>query len=160
MSTGYLHQALIAAVLDMLPTAVHSQISSWMKSARLSLGVKSEGNGVRLAYQKYTSAIYLKNITSTQVDTASLFAQIAAWLVENDEGRHALDTTEQQILIDIKRISDSQNDFIVEVVFNEPLILVPNPEGAILFDTRRWSVSKPTTQVAQHIDVVLGLPSG
>lgn len=155
MTTGYLHKALTEVVLNALPQTLHHKLDSWMEVAGMTLSVKTEGEGLRLAELKYTSALHLEDIPFAQVDTASLFAQIAAWLADNDEARDGLSPDEQQVLIDTHKVDDSKIDIDIDVMFIETLTLVPDVQGAIVLDNRRWRLDTPVLNVAEHLDVVV-----
>lgn len=157
MSTGYLHRALTQSLLAHLPATLHHQVESWMEPAALVLAPKDEGNGLRLAHFIYTSAIHMEDVPFALVDTASLFAQVGAWVMEHDSDRDMLSPEEQQIRIDTNKVDDNKIDIDIDVMLCEAMHLIPDTQGPVLLDNRRWRLDVPPLYVAEGIQVVTEL---
>ncbi|WP_028115888.1 phage tail protein [Ferrimonas senticii] len=154
MSLGHLHKAFTAALLDCLPRKLHHKLESWMAPAQLSLVGKRSGNGIQLAHFYYVSAISIEDVPFTQVDTATLLAQAAAWLIDNDEHRYLLEANDSAVTVKTEVVDEGKIDIALEVSFIELLELIPDEQGSVKFNGQHWCIAAPEVDIAETITVV------
>ena len=154
--TGYMHQAITQAVLNFLPESIHHRVDSWMQPSSINLTGKNTGVGFELGWMTYTTSIHIENVPFAQIDTASLFAQVAAWLLEHDNERGRLSDDEKLILIDSDKVDEDTIDIDIDVMFCEQMCIVTDSNGSIVFDGQPFALNTPQYQVAESITISVG----
>ncbi|MBO2639379.1 phage tail protein, partial [Shewanella algae] len=80
-----------------------------------------------------------------------------AWVMEHDSDRDMLSPEEQQIRIDTNKVDDNKIDIDIDVMLCEAMHLIPDTQGPVLLDNRRWRLDVPPLYVAESIQVVTEL---
>ncbi|MEC4725848.1 phage tail protein [Shewanella sp. D64] len=153
---GRMHKAITAAVLQFLPSNLHHLVESWMQPSSIALAAKDTGVGIELGWMTYTTTIRIENVPFKLIDTASLFAQVSAWLIEHDNERTRLGSDESQILIDTEKVDDDTIDIDIDVMFCELISMVGDASGSIAFDGQHYALTTPIFRVADSIDITVG----
>lgn len=154
--TGYMHQAITQAVLNFLPESIHHRVDSWMQPNSIRPQVKNTGTGFELGLMTYTSSIHIENVPFKNIDTASLLAQVTAWVIEHDSERDRLSEDEKLILIDSDKVDEDTIDIDIDVMFCELMSVVSDNTGSIVFDGQPFALNTPQYQVAESITISVG----
>lgn len=114
------------------------QMDSFVDDLKIMPSCKnSEKSGeIILAEMDYTAAFFIERFPHGQVSANELFAQLSAWLIQND--------TDRVLPIDVSlslEIMDAEvADIEFGVQFNEQIIAKEDPQGAINLNGTRYSL--------------------
>lgn len=112
------------------------QLDSWMEDGELETASKNLGNGLRVCRQSYDAVIQIERYAG---DPALLFALVTTWVMENDPERQSLELPEPTVDVDV--IDERVADVEITVRFSEPVDLVEDDSGPILYRGQRWAVA-------------------
>lgn len=125
-----------------------------MTNIELILTPKNMGHGFVIMNQRYMAEIYIDRLPFNKYNPAVLFANVGAWLMDNDSQREDndnLDDPEIEVTID----DEDSAEILINVHFEEPVKIIENPEGDIYWRNKRWSIEEYEIWVAKKlVDVV------
>ena len=85
--SGYKLRDLKAFIEKIVGERIATRMECEMDSVSLKLTSKHMGNGFDLMHQQYVAEFLFDKFPHTQYDPAVLFANIGAWLMDNDQER-------------------------------------------------------------------------
>lgn len=108
---------------------------------------KDLGNGIELARIKYDAVI---NIERYPGDAFEIMALAMGWLSEHDTERGDLELADPEINVELNDRKTADIELVVE--FDEPIQLIPDPQGAITAYGQRWRVDTVPVDVAEDLE--------
>jgi len=111
---------------------------------------KDLGHGIEVARLKYDALIQIENLPNK--DAYSLLAFIPAWLDDFDRERFEDGLADPDI--DVALNGDGTADVELLIEFEEGLQLIPDDNGDIIYQGKRWSVADVPIDVAESVDKV------
>lgn len=152
---GYKLRDLKAFLSDVLGEKLAKRLEVEMSNIELVLTPKNMGHGFIIVQQRYLAEIYIEELPFKKFDPAVLFANVGAWLMDNDQSREDndnLDDPEIEVVIE----DESSAEIIINVHFEEPVKVVEDPEGNIHWRGKRWKIEEYEIWVAKKLnDVVI-----
>ncbi|KKD01390.1 phage tail protein [Photobacterium halotolerans] len=153
---GYKLRDLKAHISQCVGEPIAKHLSAEMSNIELELSPRHMGHGVVLAYQRYTAEFYFDRFPFRKYDPAVLFANVAAWLMDNDSER---DQHRQELgdpSIDVVMEDEHSAEVIIEVTFEEPINLIEDDTGGVFWQGKRWRIAEYEVWVAERLrDVVI-----
>jgi hypothetical protein len=152
---GYKMRDLKAHIEQCVGKPIASKLDAEMSEIELLLTPKHMGRGMNIAYQRYMAEFYFDRFPFKKYDPAVLFANVAAWLMDNDDER------EQQLGElkdpDIEVIIEDENsaEVLIQVRFEEPIKVVEDSEGPIYWMGKQWRIEEYEIWVAERLNVVI-----
>ena len=83
-----------------------------------------------IAEQHYTASFFIERYPHGQIPAELLFAQISAWLLQNDTGR--LEPVEFPMIVDVLDAQTANLEF--GIPFTELVTGIPDPAGSIVIN--------------------------
>ena len=121
----------------------------------LFLSGKDLGNGIELARFKYDAVIQIERYPG---DAFEIMALVMGWLSENDNEREFLELADPEINVDLNDRKTADIELVVE--FDEPIQLIPDPQGAIRAYDQNWRVDTVPIDVADDLNDMEGSTDG
>lgn len=139
---------LLAKHLLALPGVTRDQMEAFADLGKLIPTGKDLGQGFEVGRFRYDAVI---SIEDCPAEIASrLLVTLQLWIAENDQDRDRSELSAPDIDITVQ---DEKTVFVqITVEFDEPLSIVPDPEGPILFDGSLWRVSEVPIDTAETLD--------
>ncbi len=152
---GYKMQALRSHIQNCLGKQIAQQLDAEMSNIELILSPRNMGKGVDIAYQRYTAEFLIDRLPFKKYDPAVLFANVAAWLMDNDDEREEqlgeLKDPDVEVVVE-----DEHNaEVLIQVVFEEPIKVVEDENGDIYWRGKRWSIQEYEIWVAENLREVV-----
>ncbi|WP_027721213.1 phage tail protein [Maridesulfovibrio zosterae] len=122
------------------------QLEGCTDSGELEFSGKDLGNCMEIGRFRYEGVFTVVNF---QGDINLLLSQIIAWLDDNDTERSNLNLPDPELVISLL-----ENDSVkveLSVFFEEPLIVVPDVGGPIIWNGRKWAVSELDVDIATEL---------
>lgn len=153
---GYKMQALRTFIEQCVGKQIAQKLDAEMGNIELILSPRNMGRGMDIAYQRYTAEFLIDRLPFKKYDPAVLFANVAAWLMDNDDEREEQLGELKDPVIEVV-IEDEQNaEVLIQIVFEEPIKIVENENGNIYWRKKRWSIEEYEIWVAENLlDVVI-----
>ncbi len=151
---GYLMQGLNNRISQAVPARLHRYIECWMEDVELIMSPKNQGLGRDIGYLSYTAIFSFERFPFKQCSPAMVMASVMGWLMDYDEFREKFDLPDP-----VCDVEPEQNDTVImtiEVELIEPLMVIEDLEGQILWDGKSWSVAPYEIWFAEHIDIRTG----
>lgn len=140
--------ALVEHILSV--TGVEREkVSAFVDQGELLLTGRNIGHGIEVCLFKYDGVMCIERYAG---DGTFLAALVAAWLQDHDDRRDGLKDPE----IDIEINDFETSDVELAVEFEEPIEVVPDTSGPLLFGGRRWSVAPAPVYTAERITGMAG----
>ena len=105
------------------------------------------GQGIQVARFRYDGVI---NIESYSGDGMTLLALVTSWLSEHDGERHDIELPDPEVNVQLNDRHTADVD--ITIVFDEPVNLVRDDNGPVMYDGVRWSVAESPVDVAEDLD--------
>ncbi|MGF1876671.1 phage tail protein [Photobacterium frigidiphilum] len=126
-----------------------------MGKVELKLETKHMGRGFDLLYQRYYADFYVDKFPFKEYDPAVLFANVGAWLMDNDADRFNIEALEDPD-VDVVLEDDNNAEVLISVMFEEPVKVVEDPDGPIYWHGHRWKIEAYDIWQAERLtDVVI-----
>ncbi|MFA0607261.1 phage tail protein [Vibrio amylolyticus] len=138
-------------ILELVPNSLHSDIECWMEGIELVINPSHQGRGRDIGYMTYSGIFSFERFPFKKVNTASVMASVMAWLMDNDAHREDFELGNPTC--DVEPTSDDTVIMTIEIDFVEPLKVVENPDGDVLWNGKRWSVAEYEIWQAKHVEV-------
>lgn len=153
---GYKLRDLRAHIELCVGQPIAKLLQAEMADIDLDLSPKNMGDGIHIMNQRYIAEFYFDRFPFKKYDPAVLFANVAAWLMDNDDERYedlGPDLGEPSIEVVIE---DEKNaEIIIQVAFQEPVKVTEDENGPIYWRGKQWSIAAYEVWVAENlIDVV------
>ncbi len=124
------------------------QFDYWMENGENNYTSKRQGNGLLICRFRYDAVFSIERYS----DDADLFlVLLSIWLIENDDNRDDLELDSPKV--DVTVLDDTCVDLEITVTFDEPIEIVPDDEGPILFRGKRYSVAPALITDANKVGV-------
>lgn len=147
---GYFLSALHRELERVLPKRCARSLDSWMEGGTLRLEPKDMGiTGMDLAWLSYTAVFSLESLPFRECRTETLLAVAASWIQEHDHYREQFALPEPTYAV--MPNDEHSADIELEVQFAEPLRIVEDPQGAINWLNKTWTVAPFDVWVADEI---------
>jgi len=118
----------ITAFLVQLNLVAAEQIDSWVENPQISPSGEDSGAGsVLLFRQTYDAVISIERFPHENHPVELLFAQVCAWLINNDSERDEIAAPQT----DVDVLDDSTADIEITISFEEDVFGVEDPAGPI-----------------------------
>ncbi len=153
---GYKMQALRSFIAARLGKHIAQRLDAEMGNVELILSPRNMGHGMDIAYQRYSAEFYIDRLPFKKYDPAVLFANVAAWLMDNDEDREEqlgeLKDPDIEVVLE-----DEQNaEVVIQIVFEEPIKVIEDANGDIYWRGKQWKIEEYEVWVAENLrDVVI-----
>ncbi|MBY8116876.1 phage tail protein [Vibrio fluvialis] len=153
---GYKMHKLRAFIEARLGKQIAQKLDAEMSDIELILSPRNMGMGMDIAYQRYTAEFLIDRLPFKKYNPAVLFANVAAWLMDNDEEREEQLGELKDPVIEVV-IEDEQNaEVLIQIVFEEPIKIVEDESGDIYWRNKRWKIQEYEIWVAESLrDVVI-----
>jgi hypothetical protein len=152
-SAGYYLQGLVQHLNSVIPKRQHKKIECWMENIELMAGAKNQGNGSDIGYMSYTAAWSFERFPFQELDPAVIMANVLAWIEDNDKHRCIFELNDPSF--DVEAESDTTVMMTLEVDFIEPLMVIEDEEGVILWHGKKWKLAPYEIWVANHGEVFI-----
>lgn len=120
----------------------------WMENGRVDYSGAKNGKGITVCYFEYDAVFSVERYAGS----ADLFlVLIATWLMQNDDNREKLEL--ESPTVDVSQLDDNSVDVEVTCRFSEPITLMPDDNGEIDFNSKRWSIAPLTFFDASKVGV-------
>lgn len=104
------------------------------------------GHGVELGVFKYDALIQVEAFNGS---SSELLLLVMGWLHDHDKDRDHAGLADPEV--DASLNDDFTADVDLAIEFEEPLQMVPDEQGAILFNGRKWRVADVPIDVAEEL---------
>ncbi|GEM77361.1 hypothetical protein VSA01S_34730 [Vibrio sagamiensis NBRC 104589] len=151
---GYLLQGLNQHFSRTIDPRLHQYCECWMEDVELKFAPKDQGLGRDIGWIKYTAVFSFERFPFKQCQPSVLMANTLAWLGDCDEFREQHNLSDPSF--EIEPESDDTVIMTIEVVMTEPLMLVEDEQGPIIWDGKRWKNAPYEIWCAERIDVLSG----
>ncbi|MDD1792525.1 phage tail protein [Enterovibrio sp. ZSDZ42] len=145
-----LHKYLI----DSLKPFVHKKkiFASQAGGELIGNGEQRGNGGVIIANWRYDAAILVEDFPLKKCSSMTLLALVSCWLSEFDADRtENEDLNDPDIEVDVT--SEESADVFIKLAFEEPLEIVPDPKGPIVFEGERYRVDVTEVWVANDSEI-------
>ncbi|MDE1235783.1 phage tail protein [Vibrio aestuarianus] len=152
---GYKMRALKEHIEACVGKQIATRFDAEMTDVSLKLSPKNMGNGFDLLYQKYKAEFYFDRFPFKKYNPAILFANVGAWLLDNDDERFETnELTDPDI--DVVLEDEDNAEVLIIIEFEEPVKIVEAENGEIHWRGKRWKIAEYEVWVAQRLkDVVI-----
>lgn len=104
------------------------------------------GHGVELGVFKYDALIQVEAFNGS---SSELLLLVMSWLHDHDKDRDHAGLADPEV--DASLNDDFTADVDLAIEFEEPLQMVPDEQGPILFNGRKWRVADVPVDVAEEL---------
>lgn len=152
---GYKMKALRAHMEMCVGKQIAQRLDAEMTDISLKLNPKNMGHGMDLMYMKYKAEFYVDKFPFKKYDPAVLFANVGAWLLDNDDERQ--DSNElSDPDIDVVIEDESSAEVLIIIEFEESVKVVEDELGPIYWRGKRWRIAEYEIWIAERLlDVVM-----
>ncbi|CAE6928991.1 hypothetical protein ACOMICROBIO_GDFFDHBD_02473 [Vibrio sp. B1REV9] len=151
---GFMLQGLNLHLSSSVDERLHPYIDCWMEDIELKFAPKNQGLGRDIGWMQYTAVFSFEQFPFRKQNPAVVMANTMAWLDDHDEFRDKFNLTDPTF--DIEPEGDDTVIMTLEVSMIEPLMVVEDPQGDIVWDGKRWRNAPYEIWSAEHIDVLSG----
>lgn len=132
---------------------LENKIDSWQQSATIQVDGEDRGNGGHIAAQwRYTAVISIEDFPHQQLDARYLFALVACWLSDYDRDRNEYaELGDPEVSIDVNNHESA--DVAIELEMMEPIEMIPDPNGLLLWRGKTYRVQTVPIDVADDVEV-------
>lgn len=124
------------------------QFDWWMQNGTSEYASKKVGKGLVIGRFSYDAVLSVERFAG---DAAVFLALINVWLMEHDDNREALNL--EMPGVDVTPLDDSTADVEVIIRFSEDITLLPQDNGAIVFNGIRYGVAPLVIDEANRVGV-------
>ncbi|WP_158175023.1 phage tail protein [Grimontia hollisae] len=142
--TEYVVKVLNTRVLD-------NNIDAWQENAKIVINGDDRGHGIRIAEWQYNAVVSIEGYPHHLLDPRYLLAAVACWISEFDTERADLELQDPTLAIDI--LDDDTVDVTIELELSEPIEMIPDPNGLIVFQGETYRVQTVPIDVAEEAEI-------
>jgi hypothetical protein len=128
-------------------------VTSFADKGSLDRSTRDLGHGIELGRWRYDAVIQIEEFSG---NADVLLLLILGWLEDNDPDRDELDLADPEI--DVSEIDDRTSDVDIAVEFEEGLQIVPDDNGPIPYNGRKWRVAEVPIDVAEELESLESKP--
>jgi hypothetical protein len=150
-SAGYYLKGLTGAIQTLLPAKLNKHFDCWMEDLEMHLTPKNNGLGRDIGYLSYKAVLSFERFPFKQFAPEIVLASVMAWLMDFDEHREGFELSDPTA--DVEPEDDNTAEMTIEVAFKEPLMVVEDEHGLIVWEGKRWTVAPYEVWVAEHCNV-------
>lgn len=147
---GYKLRDLKAFITTCVGDKIAKRMTAEMQEVQLILAPKNMGHGLDLMTQRYKAEFYFDRFPFKEYDPAVLFANVAAWLMDNDDEREyqpELGDPEVDVVLEDQNAAE----IIIEVMFEEPVKVIEDENGPIYWSDKRYRIEEYEVWVANKL---------
>lgn len=154
---GYKLRDLKAFIEERVGEQVAKHMAAEMQDVQMVLAPKFMGNdSFQLMVQRYKAEFYFDRFPYKKIDPAVLFANVGAWLMDNDDEREEqlseLGDPEVEVVLE----DNNSAEIIIEVMFEEPVKVIEDPQGPIYWKGKQYRIEDYDIWTATKLrDVVI-----
>ncbi|KDM89704.1 phage tail protein [Photobacterium galatheae] len=147
-------QHLHGYLVDSLNGLVHEgKIHATQAGGQVIVDGEDRGNdGFRVAYWQYDAGLLIEGFPHLKLDPKNLFALLACWLDEYDSDRDVLDDLRDPE-IEVEENNEATADVLIRIAFAEPIEIVPDENGLIVWNQNRYKVNPVDIWVAEESEL-------
>lgn len=150
--TGFKLRRLTEHLQQALPDAVLRKMEAWMEDITVQISPEDRGNGYNLGHVRYTAVFSFEGFPFRKTDPASVMANVAVWLCDNDPSRDECDLDDPTF--DVEPESEDTAIMTFELEFSETMMLLPDDNGDVLWNERRWSLAPYDIWIAEEAEIL------
>ncbi|MGY5721257.1 phage tail protein [bacterium 19MO03SA05] len=151
---GYKMKALRYHMEKCVGKQIAQRLDAEMTDISLRLNPKNMGHGMDLMYQKYKAEFYLDRFPFKKYDPAVLFANVGAWLLDNDDERNYSNELSDPD-IDVVIEDENSAEVLIIIEFEEAVKVIEDENGPIYWRGKNWRIAEYEIWVAETLrDVV------
>lgn len=125
------------------------QITSFVTNAELQLSGEAIGqNGINAAHKSYLAVYEVENYEG---NADALLAHFASWIFKNGQSETERDM--ELPSFDIEIVNDHTVDVMVQIDFEERILLVKDQNGEFEFSEEMYRLADPQIDVAESFDI-------
>ncbi|WP_318515011.1 phage tail protein [Photobacterium leiognathi] len=129
-----------------------NKITSYQDAATLQADGEERGNdGLVVAQWRYHGVISIEEFPHRKLDPKVLFALVMCWLTEHDANRDIYELGDPEVEVEV--LDHEKADVLIELDFMEPIEMLPDPEGLVLYYGERYTVATVPVDVAEEFEV-------
>ncbi|MGL4193197.1 MAG: phage tail protein [Vibrio sp.] len=148
---GYKMQALRAHIEMCVGKQIAQRMDAEMSNVELILTPRHMGNGIEICQQRYVAEFQIDRLPFKKYDPAVLFANVAAWLMDNDADREDQLGELKDPEIEVVLEDESNAEVLIQVAFEEPIKLVESEVGNVFWRNKRWSIEEVPVWIAENL---------
>jgi len=137
----------LATYILTLPGITRDQVEAFTDRGKLNPIGKDLGHGLQVGRFRYDAVISIDNCPADSAEL--LLSGLIIWLSVNDPERESLELSEPDV--DVTPLGEQTVFVEISVEFDEALVIVPDPEGPIEYDGRKWRVDDAGVNVAENL---------
>ncbi len=142
--------ALLTSFLVNLDLVAAEQIDTWVENPKVLPSGKMMGNGqLILCRQTYDAVISIERYPHHRHPAELLFAQVCAWLIENDTDRDEIAAPDT----DVDVLDNYVADVEMTISFEEDIAVVEDENGPIHFQEKRYRLAAFEIDYAEEGDL-------
>ena len=149
---GFMLQGLNQHLSQAIPERLHKHFECWMEDVELTLQPKNQGQGFDIGYMQYTAVFSFERFPFKKVHPSIVMVNVLAWLDDNDEFRDQFKLVNPTF--DVEPESDDTVIMTLEVELIEPLMVIEDPSGDIVWRGKRWINAPYEIWEAEHISII------
>ena len=130
-----------------LPGVGRDQMESYADQGKLIPEGLDLGHGLQVGRFRYEAVISIDNCPASSADL--LLATLSIWLGVYDPEREDKGLGEPDV--DVSLLDDQTVFVELSVSFDEPIVVVPDPNGPLEYDGRKWRVDDAPVYVAENL---------
>ena len=120
----------------------------WMENGSSEYASKRQGKGLVMCRFRYDAVFSIERYAG---DADLLLVLISVWLLEQDHNRSELELGAPKV--DVTPLDDFTVDLEIAITFDEPITVVPDDTGPVLFRGIRYSVAPALISDASKVGV-------
>lgn len=146
---GYMLKALNEFLERKLGRAISKKMTAEMGRSELQLTTKNMGQGLNLLVMIYDAEFYFERFPFKKFSTATLYAMLGAWLMDNDN-RDEYDLADPEVEVTIE--DENNAELLITVEFREPIMVVEDPDGLIELGGKNYIIAPYEIWVAENFE--------
>ncbi|OCH66712.1 hypothetical protein A6E00_23460 [Vibrio diabolicus] len=151
---GYKLRDLNEFLISVVGDKIAKRMECEMGKVELKLETKHMGHGFDLLYQRYVADFYFDKFPFKEYDPAVLFANVGAWLMDNDSDRFRIEDLDDPY-VDVVLEDEKNAEVLVSVMFEEPVKVAADPDGPIYWNGQRWKIEEYEIWQAERLSHVV-----
>ncbi|MDW6005496.1 phage tail protein [Vibrio mangrovi] len=125
-------------------------LTAQMQNISLGLDSKFLGNGCELMRMRYHARLTFNNFPHLAYSPAVLFANVGAWLMDQDPDREAAEVLENPV-IEMTTVDDSYSTIAIDIEFEEPVSVTEDAAGPVYWRGKQWRIDAYEIWVAETL---------
>lgn len=122
----------------------------WAENIELEGGERHTENGLLIGHVRYTAVVSMEHC---RANATYLVAQVMTWLKDYDPDRGDDQLPNPQLQVDVVDPARNISEIELNVEFKEPVYLVPDENGPIVYHGQHWGVGAFDVDVAESARV-------